>query len=177
MINTLPIFLKGNVCKGYGRGSKELGIPTANLDDDVLQLLPSESTNGIYFGWAQVDSSPVYKMVMSIGWNPFYKNTKRSVEVHILHIFEEDFYGSTVRVIVEGFLRNEQDFSSKEEMINQIKMDISIAEKKLLEKNFMEHLNYSFFLPSVNIEHQIENSEITEKSNVNGFTNFVQSNI
>lgn len=62
-------------------------------------------------------------------------------------------------------------------MINQIKMDISIAEKKLLEKNFMEHLNYSFFLPSVNIEHQIENSEITEKSNVNGFTNFVQSNI
>lgn len=32
MINTLPIFLKGNVCKGYGRGSKELGIPTGKLN-------------------------------------------------------------------------------------------------------------------------------------------------
>lgn len=29
--------------------------------------------------WAQVGSGPVYKSVMSIGWNPFYNNTKRCV--------------------------------------------------------------------------------------------------
>lgn len=31
--------LKGKVVKGFGRGSKELGIPTANLDAASLQVL------------------------------------------------------------------------------------------------------------------------------------------
>ena len=30
--------LRGTVVKGFGRGSKELGIPTANLDSDSLQV-------------------------------------------------------------------------------------------------------------------------------------------
>lgn len=28
MIHGLPLFLEGKVCKGFGRGSKELGCPT-----------------------------------------------------------------------------------------------------------------------------------------------------
>ena len=35
-----PWALRGTVVKGFGRGSKELGIPTANLDSDSLQVLP-----------------------------------------------------------------------------------------------------------------------------------------
>ena len=31
--------IRGTVVKGFGRGSKELGIPTANLDSDSLQVL------------------------------------------------------------------------------------------------------------------------------------------
>lgn len=31
--------LKGKVVKGFGRGSKELGIPTANLDAASLQVV------------------------------------------------------------------------------------------------------------------------------------------
>lgn len=38
-----PWTLKGTVVKGFGRGSKELGIPTANLDSASLQVLDSES--------------------------------------------------------------------------------------------------------------------------------------
>ena len=34
---------------------------------------------GVYFGYARVDQGPVYNMVMSIGWNPFYKNDKKSM--------------------------------------------------------------------------------------------------
>ena len=33
-----PWTLKGTVVKGFGRGSKELGIPTANLDSASLQV-------------------------------------------------------------------------------------------------------------------------------------------
>ena len=39
-----PWTLKGTVVKGFGRGSKELGIPTANLDSASLQVLGFEST-------------------------------------------------------------------------------------------------------------------------------------
>ena len=34
---------------------------------------------GIYYGFANVDRGPVYKMVMSIGWNPYFKNVKKSM--------------------------------------------------------------------------------------------------
>ena len=33
-------------------------------------------------------------MVLSMGWNPFYGNTKKSFETHIIHKFDQDFYGS-----------------------------------------------------------------------------------
>ena len=43
-------------------------------------------------------------MVMSIGYNPFYKNTVRSAEVHVLHPFKEDFYGSEMALSILGFI-------------------------------------------------------------------------
>lgn len=46
---------------------------------NVVDNLPEEVGTGIYYGWASVDRGPVYKMVMSIGWNPFYNNTKKSM--------------------------------------------------------------------------------------------------
>jgi hypothetical protein len=40
------------VVKGYGRGSKVLGIPTANLDVTPLKIESDSLAPGIYFGWA-----------------------------------------------------------------------------------------------------------------------------
>ena len=82
--------------------------------------------------WAQVEGDVVRKSVMSVGWNPFYKNEKRSAvrlcihaceaffvgsflslqEVHIMHKFDSDFYGRQLRVLVLGYLRPERNFAS-----------------------------------------------------------------
>ena len=51
----------------------------ANFPEDVVKSLPSELESGVYFGWASVNQGPVYKMVMSIGWNPQFQNEKRSM--------------------------------------------------------------------------------------------------
>lgn len=49
-------------------GSKELGIPTANLDAESLRGSLGEAVTGIYAGWASVGRSPeVYPMCMSVG--------------------------------------------------------------------------------------------------------------
>lgn len=88
-----PHSVSGTVVKGYGRGSKELGIPTANLSDDAIEAMCTDFTSGIYYGWVQIGdkNSEVYPMVMSLGWNPYYQNEKRSAEVHIIHEFPDDF--------------------------------------------------------------------------------------
>ena len=69
--HALPVALrlKGSVVKGFGRGSKELGIPTANLDADLLGDALSGAPAGVYCGWASVGpSAEVFKMATSIGW-------------------------------------------------------------------------------------------------------------
>lgn len=78
-------------------------------------------------------------MVMSIGWNPFYKNTIRSVEVHIVHSFPEDFYGTRMNLVILGFIRPEYDYVSKEALIEDIKMDIKVG------LNSLEREGYSVF--------------------------------
>lgn len=100
-----PIRLSGPVVKGFGRGSKELGIPTANIPLAGLSVGGHEDVeSGVYYGWAGVDvdnegnrieiesheggdgkegnegkQGQVWAMVMSIGFNPYYNNTVRSV--------------------------------------------------------------------------------------------------
>jgi len=126
----LPLYLQGKVVSGYARGSKELGFPTANLDKLAFEKL-AEKAMGVYFGLAQVVDEPVQEMVMSIGWNPFYQNKEKSVEVHILKKYDEDFYGSHLKVIVLGFIRPMLNFTSVEELISAIEGDIKYAKKEL----------------------------------------------
>ena len=53
-----PVYLTGAVTTGFGRGSRQLGVPTANLPPAPLarQLAPLPS--GVFFGWAQLEAAP-----------------------------------------------------------------------------------------------------------------------
>lgn len=77
------------------------------------------------------DRGAVYPMVMSIGWNPFYKNEVRSVEVHIMHQFEKDFYDSHMNIIILGFIRPELDYVDMQSLIDDIVTDINVAGNSL----------------------------------------------
>ncbi|KAM3065178.1 riboflavin kinase [Clarireedia jacksonii] len=70
-------------------------------------------------------------MVMSIGYNPFYKNTIRSAEVHLLHKFASDFYGSFMRVLILGYIRPELDYVDLESLVKDIQCDIEVARGSL----------------------------------------------
>ncbi|EHY59879.1 riboflavin kinase [Exophiala dermatitidis] len=133
-----PIKLYGPVIKGFGRGSKELGIPTANIPPEGLASYPSLES-GVYFGWVGLSISPdtpssstqIYPSVLSIGYNPFYKNTVRSVEIHILHDFDYDFYGAALNLLILGFIRPEYDYVSLEALVQDIKTDCEVARRSL----------------------------------------------
>lgn len=152
-----PYRMEGKVISGFGRGSKELGIPTANLPVDESDSSSSWITDipsGVYFGWASlalpadhpdykpttvgVGGNPVnyqiYPMVMSIGYNPFYKNKVRSAEVHILDKFQADFYGSQMRLLIMGFIRQEKDYEGLEALVADINFDCEVAKKSLASR-------------------------------------------
>jgi len=141
----LPFYTQGEIVKGFGRGSKELGIPTANLSESVVDSLPKALTTGIYFGLSNVDDGEVYKTVLSIGWNPFYNNTKKSLEAHLLHAFPKDFYGSKLRLIILGYIRPEMNYDSLEKLIEAINSDIAVAKDELDKSEFSLFYNDKFF--------------------------------
>ncbi|KAI8329008.1 hypothetical protein BC941DRAFT_443984 [Chlamydoabsidia padenii] len=143
-----PFTISGTVVKGFGRGSKELGIPTANLNEEALEQMYKGLDIGVYYGWAQVGEvkSTVYPMVMSLGWNPYYKNEKRSAEVHILNDFPEDFYGSPMRVIVMGYVRPEQNYPSLDALICDIRTDVEVAKHSLKRKVYDDARNHPLFI-------------------------------
>lgn len=117
----------------------------------------AEKINAVLFGGGgkddagQRDSSlgdrgAIYPMVMSIGWNPYYKNTVRSIEVHIMHHFETDFYDSHMNVSILGFIRPEYDYVSKDSLIEDIKTDINVAGESLARKAYARYKDEPFLL-------------------------------
>ena len=133
-----PLRLAGKVVEGFKRGSKDLGWPTANLDPAVFESQLDEAEEGVYVGWARIedDTLPpaaraVHKAVLSIGWNPFYKNEQRTLEAYLCHEFGRDFYGQPMRLLVCGFLRPQADFGSMDQLIAEITADVEYGQAAL----------------------------------------------
>ncbi|KAF8322031.1 riboflavin kinase [Clavulina sp. PMI_390] len=148
-----PIRLSGTIQRGFGRGGRDLGCHTANLPDDALEPITSVAKTGIYYGFAKVyedhegteekgtfapEDLIVLPMVMSLGWNPYYKNEKLTAEVHIMHKFPTDFYGHFLDVLVLGYIRPELDYTSRDALIEDIQTDIRVAHTSLARPAYDE---------------------------------------
>ncbi|GAO14574.1 hypothetical protein UVI_02009690 [Ustilaginoidea virens] len=123
-----PYVMQGKVISGFGRGSKEVRPPRG--------FCPHPQRQGLSGGPASSASSSsppfaVFPMVMSIGYNPFYKNAVRSAEVHVLHSFAADFYGAHMRLLILGYIRQEKDYESLEALIEDIRFDCEVARNSL----------------------------------------------
>jgi riboflavin kinase / FMN adenylyltransferase len=109
-----PPEVEGTVVAGDARGGT-LGFPTANLRLDPQLLVPAY---GIYAGAADR-----YRAAVSIGTNPHYGGEERRIEAHLLD-FEGDLYGRRLLVQLWRRLRDEQAFTSEDELIAQIAKDV-----------------------------------------------------
>jgi riboflavin kinase/FMN adenylyltransferase len=122
-----PYSIEGTVVHGDGRG-KHIGIPTANLSVWKKKLLPAE---GVYTAFALIDKKRV-PAVVSIGFRPtFYKTSgQQTVETHILN-FSDQIYGMQLKLQFISRLRQEKKFKSVNELIEQIRKDISDTKEVL----------------------------------------------
>jgi len=112
---------------------------------------------GVYFGYAQIsahrsddqvdgpssgtldeEQTRVHPMVMSLGWNPFYRNQKLTAEIHIMHPFDADFYGHEMKAIVLGYIRPELDYTSRDDLIEDIETDKRVALRSLVRSPYQK---------------------------------------
>ncbi|KAF9563715.1 riboflavin kinase [Agrocybe pediades] len=140
-----PIRLSGPVQKGFGRGGKDLGCPTANLPDESIGAISSVAKTGVYYGYAQLEDLKVLPMVMSLGWNPFYKNKSLTAEIHIMHDFQTDFYGYEMKAVVLGYIRPELDYVSREALIEDINVDKEVALNCLQRPEYQKYAADAYF--------------------------------
>ena len=120
--------LRGEVSTGYGRGSKKIGVPTANLKasdlaakgtvemrdrsggarSGTLEALP----RGVYVAWARLRGT-VHPAVVNVGLSPTFEeaeNPEPIAEAHLLDPIDADFYGEELTLLLLGFVRPERKF-------------------------------------------------------------------
>jgi len=163
------IHLKGPVANGYGRGSKTLGFPTANLPYFNDSLTESNLSNGVYCGWGKVsNSNSIYKCISNIGISPTFageENKVRIVESFLLDpskSLPEDFYGQSLQVSLCYFLRPEHKFSNIQDLIAQIKSDVSNAEN-ILNDQTDESKDSKIQLQAIKLLEEVNDSSIMFK--------------
>lgn len=117
-------FLNGEVVPGSQIG-RTIGFPTANVKiNSEYKEIPAK---GVYAGRVLYENTE-YKAVINIGNNPTIRqNLPLSVEVHLLD-FQQDLYGKNIRVVFAKRLRDEQHFSSLEELQMAIEKDVALTQ-------------------------------------------------
>lgn len=116
-------FFSGTVIKGKQLG-RTIGFPTANIKvSETYKLIPK---SGVYIVKVDLENSMQAYGMMNIGTNPTVNGTEQSIEVNILD-FNEDIYGKNICISLLERIREEQKFSSVEELKNQLEEDRKIT--------------------------------------------------
>ncbi len=117
--------LSGKVVDGLKMGTA-LGIPTANIKLHSELYIPKY---GVYGVTCKLNNKN-YEGVLNIGLTPTVTDNKDvKIEAHIFD-FDKNIYGENLDIQINQFIREEMKFNSTEELIKQIKIDISTLKNK-----------------------------------------------
>ena len=110
--------LTGKVIDGKKLG-KTINYPTANLHiEETYKLIPK---HGVYVVKSTIDNKEVFGM-MNIGYNPTVNGKHQTIETHFFD-FNKNLYGKNLKIELLQRLRDEQKFSSVEELQSQLHID------------------------------------------------------
>jgi len=120
------ITISGKVISGKGRGKRLINFATANIEALPNKLIP---VNGVYLVEIKIDNRKYYGL-MNIGVKPTFRETERTIEVHIIN-FNRKIYTKKVVVNILQKLREEKFFKHPSLLKKQIENDILIAHKMI----------------------------------------------
>ncbi|MDW4909198.1 bifunctional riboflavin kinase/FAD synthetase [Streptomyces sp. ADMS] len=114
-----PHRVEGVVVRGAQRG-REMGFPTANVETLPHTAIPAD---GVYAGWLHVDGEAM-PAAISVGTNPQFDGTERTVEAYAIDRVGLDLYGLHVAVGFLAFVRGQAKFDSLDALLVQIAEDV-----------------------------------------------------
>ncbi|MFJ1707985.1 bifunctional riboflavin kinase/FAD synthetase [Kitasatospora sp. NPDC088346] len=117
-----PHRVEGVVVRGAQRG-RELGYPTANVDTVPHSAVPAD---GVYAGWLTADGERM-PAAISVGTNPTFDGTARTVEAYAIDRVGLDLYGLHVAVDFLAYLRGMEKFDSVEALLDRMADDVKRA--------------------------------------------------
>ncbi len=117
-----PHRVEGTVVRGAQRG-REMGFPTANVDTPPHTAIPAD---GVYAGWLVVDGDPL-PAAISIGTNPTFDGTTRTVEAYAIGRTDLELYDKYVAVDFLARLRGQERFDSMEALVKRMNQDVEEA--------------------------------------------------
>lgn len=130
--HTLGASIEGTVVKGSQIG-RTIGFPTANL---ALYSVNKDNLKKGVYGVKVIHHEKAYYGVMNIGVRPTFKDDNRvSYEVHILD-FHKNIYHEQLEVEVLFFIREEKAFRSKQQLIQQLNLDVEQFNEQLLQLSY-----------------------------------------
>lgn len=116
--------ISGIVVHGDHRGRK-MGFPTANLDLSCSsKVIPPR---GVYLCTVDSVYGSHYALI-NVGVRPTFDRNSLTLEAHLLD-FRGDLYNTCIRTRFITQIRREICFPSMEQLVGQIKLDMSSAEK------------------------------------------------
>lgn len=119
--------LNGVVVLGKGLGH-QFGIPTANLKLNKKIILPS---TGVYYTHVYYKGRCLQGLT-NLGFNPTFEKHPFSIETYI-YDFDEDIYGEEITIVFKEKIRDEIKFDSIEDLITQIRKDITLIKNNYIE--------------------------------------------
>jgi riboflavin kinase/FMN adenylyltransferase len=114
-----PHRVEGVVVRGAQRG-RQLGYPTANVETVPHTAVPAD---GVYAGWLNADGERMPAAV-SVGTNPQFEGTERTVEAYAIDRVGLDLYGKHVSVDFLRYLRGQETFESLDALLDRIADDV-----------------------------------------------------
>ncbi|MDF2822455.1 MAG: hypothetical protein K0R15_2903 [Clostridiales bacterium] len=121
-----PYSIVGVVLHGRKLG-RTIGVPTTNLIPSEEKLLPP---SGVYISKTVINDSE-HMGITNIGYKPSVGSTEfKGVETYMFD-FDGDVYGKEIEVKILKYLRPEINFTTMEDLKNQIRIDIENAQDYL----------------------------------------------
>ncbi|WP_030062519.1 MULTISPECIES: bifunctional riboflavin kinase/FAD synthetase [Streptomyces] len=117
-----PHRVEGEVVRGAQRG-RELGYPTANVETVPHSAIPAD---GVYAGWLTADGERM-PAAISVGTNPTFDGTARTVEAYAIDRVGLDLYGLHVAVDFLAYLRGMEKFDSIDALLDRMADDVKRA--------------------------------------------------
>jgi riboflavin kinase / FMN adenylyltransferase len=127
-----PYSVSGTVVRGEQRG-RQLGYPTANVP--VSATATAVPADGVYAGRLRrldSDGEPWLPAAISVGTNPTFDGTQRTVESYVLDRDDLELYDVPVEVAFAERLRGMERFESIDELVEQMRDDVDRARSLLV---------------------------------------------